>query len=63
MRLLPRLDDRGVLDGMADKVAPGGLMMFFTGSFAYDGAAKCLILEKEAGLVEEAPHTKPADFP
>jgi hypothetical protein len=50
------LDDRGVLHGMAKLVESGGLMMFYTGSFAYAGAAKLLeTFEKEAGFVEEAP--------
>ena len=36
------LDDRGLLEGMADKVAKGGHIAFFTGSFAYDVAAKLI---------------------
>lgn len=35
-------DDAGLLDGMAGKVAPGGLVMFYTGSFAYDVAARLI---------------------
>lgn len=36
------MDDRGVLEGMAGKVAPGGYMAFFTGSFAYDVAERLI---------------------
>lgn len=33
------MDDRGVLEGLARKVVPGGIIGFYTGSFAYDAAA------------------------
>lgn len=36
------LDDRGLLKGMADKVATGGHIAFFTGSFAYDVAERLI---------------------
>jgi hypothetical protein len=36
------LDDGGVLHGLAGLVEPGGLIAFYTGSFAYDAAARLL---------------------
>jgi hypothetical protein len=36
------LDDRSLLEGMANKVVKGGHIAFFTGSFAYDVAAKLI---------------------
>lgn len=49
------LDDRGVLHALTSLVRPGGLVLFYKGSFAYDGAAK-LIPDwvAETGFVEEA---------
>ncbi len=36
------MDDKGVLEGLAEKVVPGGWMAFFTGSFAYDVAERLI---------------------
>jgi hypothetical protein len=48
------LDDRGVLEALSRKVRAGGLVLFYTGSFAYDAAAR-LIPDWQAGtgFVEE----------
>ena len=50
------MDDRGVLETLTDRVVPGGLVLFYTGSFAYDTAAKLLPEWAERfGFDEEAP--------
>lgn len=36
------LNDAGVLRALAEKVVPGGLMLFYTGSFAFDAAQKLI---------------------
>lgn len=35
-----RMNDLGVLEALAAKVKPGGRLLFYTGSFAFDAAAK-----------------------
>ena len=48
------LDDASLLDGMADHVAPGGLVMFYTGSFAADVAARLApVWAEKHGFTEE----------
>lgn len=37
-----RMNDLGVLEAMAAKVRPGGRMLFYTGSFAFDSARKLI---------------------
>ena len=36
------MNDAGVLDLLASRVKPGGLLAFYTGSFAYEAAAKLI---------------------
>lgn len=49
-------DDAGVLEALGAKVKPGGLVGFYTGSFAYEGAAKLIpAWAKSAGFEEIAP--------
>ncbi len=51
------MNDQGVLDAMTAKVKPGGLMLFYTGSFAYDGAARLIPAWASAhGMVEQPGH-------
>lgn len=48
------LDDAGVLAALAEKVRPGGLLLFYTGSFAYDAAARLIpAWQAKSGFVEE----------
>lgn len=51
------MNDAGVLDAISGLVRPGGLVLFYTGSFAYSAAAK-LIPEwaEKHGFSEEKPH-------
>lgn len=48
------IDDPGLINGMIDHLAPGGLLLFYTGSFAYD-VPKRLLPEIVAarGLIEQ----------
>jgi hypothetical protein len=48
------MNDQGVLETLSDHVRPGGLVLFYTGSFAYDAAAR-LIPDWAAkrGFIEE----------
>ncbi len=49
------LDDRGLMEGMAKKIVPGGRMAFFTGSFAYDVAERLIpAVLPPLGFTEEA---------
>lgn len=51
------VDDRGLIEGMAAKLAPGGLMLFYTGSFAYEVPERLIpVLMPSLGFVEEPRH-------
>jgi SAM-dependent methyltransferase len=50
------MNDQGVLETLTQRVVPGGLVLFYTGSFAYDAAA--LLIDpwfSNAGFAEETP--------
>lgn len=36
------MNDAGVLEAVSSKIRPGGLVMFYTGSFAFDAAARLI---------------------
>lgn len=48
------LDDAGLMEGMVEKLNPGGRLFLFTGSFAYDVAERVLpAVAARQGLIEE----------
>jgi hypothetical protein len=48
------IDDHGLVDGMAQKLVSGGLLLLYTGSFAYDVAERIIPgVAAERGLIEE----------
>lgn len=50
------LDDQALLDGLGKKVKPGGLLLFYTGSFAYDVAKRLApVWAEKHGFVEVDP--------
>lgn len=51
------MNDAGVLDAITAKVRPGGLVGFYTGSFAYETAARLIPEWAETkGFTEEKPY-------
>ena len=51
------MNDAGVLDCLSERVVKGGLVLFYTGSFAYETAAKLIPdWAKTHGFSEIAPH-------
>ena len=50
------MNDQGVLETLTSRIVPGGLAMFYTGSFAYETAAKLIpVWMKSHGFSEETP--------
>ncbi len=48
------VDDAGLIEGMASKLAPGGRLFLYTGSFAYDVAERLIpAIAARTGLTEQ----------